>query len=126
MTAATATTARAHYRETPAVLDVEERLESVGARLPAGFVRAAVAAVREFAETGREFTARDLARALPAPDHPAHLGGLVAHLHARHVIKPAGLTLARASDGCERPLRTWAADRLPEDDAAAGAPAAAA
>lgn len=104
-------TGRRRYREDPAVLDVEARTPAAGARLPRGWVQAATAAVRGM---GEPFTPARLRAALPGPVHPAHFGAVVRHLHATHVIRPAGLALERAPDGATRPVRVWEA--VPVDD----------
>lgn len=114
MSAATA------YRQDPAVLDLEDRTPTAGARLPAGWVRAATVAARAM---GEPFTPARLRAAVPAPVHPAHWGAVVRHLHAARVIRPAGLALERCPDGATRPVRVW--ESVPEDAAEdSAAPAA--
>ena len=101
-------TPRPRYRTTPNVLDVEERTPSAGARLPNGWVHQVAQLVRDTYTAADVFTLADLRDAgVSEPPHAAHWGALIRHLHARDVIRPAGLTLRTASDGCTRPTRLW-------------------
>lgn len=100
----------ARYRQGPAVLDVERRITADGSRLPEGWVKAAAKTVRTIAALGREFTIADLKQAgVPEPPHQGHWGSLMRKLHTDGLIRPAGLTLELATDGCTRPTRVWAA-----------------
>lgn len=101
-------TPRPRYRTTPNVLDVEERTPSAGARLPNGWVHQVAQLVRDTYTAADVFTLADLRDAgVSEPPHAAHWGALIRYLHARDVIRPAGLTLRTASDGCTRPTRLW-------------------
>ncbi len=100
----------ARYRQGPAVLDVEDRISAAGARLPTGWVTQAKHVVQTFGTAGLEFTIADLREAgVPEPPHQGHWGSLMRKLHTDGLIRPAGLTLELATDGCTRPTRVWAA-----------------
>ena len=99
---------RRRYRDDPAVLDLEERTASSGARLPDGWVKQARGIVQDLGKARLAFTIVDLREAgVPEPPAAAHWGGLIHHLHVRGVIEPAGLTMQTATDGCTRPTRVW-------------------
>lgn len=100
-------TTRHTYRTDPAVLDVEARTPAVGARLPAGWIKEATAAVEAFGP-GDTFTSGTLrAVGVSEPPHPAHWGGLLGHLRAEGVIENAGLRIERIPCGESRPVRVW-------------------
>ncbi len=101
------------YRDVPAVLDVEERITSADARVPAGWVEQAAQAVRQIGAHG-PFTAADLRRAgIPEPPHHAHWGALVCKLRNAGIIRPHSTRLEYTRDGL-RPVRVWQLDDRPE------------